>query len=218
MTLAAVHPGDERAAAPGAGLRQLADAILSLRPAPSPIHLVSGAILHVESHEAWLHVLLHGRVRLGRLSPSGRRVELGALGGPACLLTAGAAEEVVEALEPCELLPLRRNAVVDLARSDPGLVELVLAALEELTLDRERRLDLLAYHAVTDRVMVALLRMRDAQGDVAITHQALGEAIGASRETVTKILLQLRGEGLIQTRLGHIHVVDPGGMRLRLEC
>ncbi|MBO0703386.1 MAG: Crp/Fnr family transcriptional regulator, partial [Candidatus Dormibacteraeota bacterium] len=139
--------------------RRLADAILTLTPPPTRLRLGQGAVLQVDSGDAWLYVLLHGRVRLGRLSPTGRRVELGELSAPACLLTASAAEEMVEALERCELLPLRRNALRGLARSDPSLVDLLMTMLEDLLLDRERRLDLLAYPAVADRVAMALLRM-----------------------------------------------------------
>lgn len=197
--------------------RRLAEAILSLQPRPSPTRLSEGAMLQVDSRDAWLYVLLHGRMRVGRLSPTGRRVELGELGGPACLLTASAAEEVVVALEPCELLPLRRDALPRLSRADPSLVDLVLTLLEDLLLDRERRLDLLAYPAVADRVAVALLRMRDRQGAVSLTHQALAEAIGASRETVTKVLLRLRDEGLIQTRPRRILLVDPALLELRIQ-
>lgn len=197
--------------------RRLADAILSLQPPPAPTRLVEGAMLQVDSRDAWLYVLLRGRVRLGRVSRTGRRVELGELGGPACLLTASAAEEVVVALEPCELLPLRRAALPGLARSDPSLVDLLLTMLEDLLLDRERRLDLLAYPAVADRVAMTLLRMRDRQGGVSLTHQALGEAIGASRETVTKVLLRLRDEGLIQTRPRRILLLDPALLELRLQ-
>ncbi len=209
----AVDGGEER----GERFRRLADAVLSLRPPPGRVRLCVGAVLQVDSRDAWLYVLLRGRVRVGRLSPTGRRVELGALGGPACLLTASAAEERVEALEPCELVPLRRDALPGLARSDPSLVDVLLSMLEDQVLDRERRLDLLAYPAVADRVAVALLRMRDGQGGVSLTHQALGETIGASRETVTKVLLRLRDEGLIQTRPRHIRLVDPGRLALRLQ-
>lgn len=197
--------------------RRLADAILSLQPPPARIRLREGAMLQVDSRDAWLYVLVRGRVRLGRLSPTGRRVELGELSGPACLLTASAAEEAVVGLQPCELLPLRRDALAGLSRADPSLIDLLLTMLEDLLVDRERRLDLLAYPAVADRVAVALLRMRDRQGGVSLTHQALGEAIGASRETVTKVLLRLRDEGLIQTRPRHIRLVDPGRLELRLQ-
>lgn len=197
--------------------RRLADAILSLQPPPARTHLGEGTMLEVDSSDAWLYVLLYGRLRLGRLSPTGRRVELGELNGPACLLTASAAEEVVVGLEPCELLPLRRDALAGLTRADPSLVDLLLTMLEDLLLDRERRLDLLAYPSVADRVAVTLLRMSDRQGGISTTHQALGEAIGASRETVTKVLLRLRDEGLIQTRPRHIRLVDPRRLELRLQ-
>jgi CRP-like cAMP-binding protein len=196
---------------------QLAQELGALRPPLPLVRVERGGLLRVESHgPACLHVLVRGRLRLGRLSPAGRRVELGEIESPGCLLGASAAEAVAVASKPCELRLVSPQALRRLGEVRPDLADLLLAKLEELLLDRERRLELLAYRGASERVAVALLRMRDQQGEVLTTHQALAEVVGASRETVTKLLVRLRADGAIEAGHGRLRVIDPHRLACRI--
>jgi CRP-like cAMP-binding protein len=52
---------------------------------------------------------------------------------------------------------------------------------------------------------------------VAITHQELGDMIGALRETVTTKLDEFQDHGLVELGRGKITVRDPNGLREVLE-
>ena len=194
----------------------LAESIDALRPLPGRLVVPSGGSVPASRDGAWLYVLTRGRLRLGRLSPAGRRVELGVLTSPGCLLGTSLRRGLAEAIEPCELRPLSREQVVGLAGRRPALGELLLGKLEESFVDRENRIEFLAYHGVHDRLAVALLRTRDPSGVVALTHQQLSEVIGSCRETVTKALRQLQDEGLIEAAHRRVRVRDPGELARRL--
>jgi CRP/FNR family cyclic AMP-dependent transcriptional regulator len=46
-----------------------------------------------------------------------------------------------------------------------------------------------------------------------LTHQEIGELIGTTRETITRLLAQFREEGLIETGSGgHVRVLQPAGL------
>jgi CRP-like cAMP-binding protein len=188
----------------------------TLRPLPGRLVLPAGGSVPASQDGAWLYVLTRGRLRLGRLSPAGRRVELGVLTGPGCLFGTSLRRGLAEAIEPCELRPLSREQVVGLAGRIPELGGLLLTKLEESLVDRENRIEFLAYHAVPDRLAMALLRTRDRSGVVALTHQQLSEVIGTCRETVTKALHQLQEEGLIEAAHRHVRVRDPLELARRL--
>lgn len=194
----------------------LTGALDTLRPLPGRLLLPVGGSVPASQDGAWLYVLTRGRLRLGRLSPAGRRVELGVLTGPGCLLGSSLRRGLAEAVEPCELRPLSRDQVVGLAGGVPELAGLLLAKLEESLVDRENRIEFLAYHGVHDRLAVALLRTRDPSGVVALTHQQLSEVIGSCRETVTKALGQLQEEGLIEAAHRRVRVRDARGLAQRL--
>lgn len=194
----------------------LARSLDTLRPLPGRVLLQTGASVPASQDGAWLYVLMRGRLRLGRLSPAGRRVELGVLTGPGCLLGTSLRRGLAEAVEPCELRPLSRPQVVALVGRIPELGGLLLAKLEESVVDRENRIEFLAYHGVHDRLAVALLRTRDASDVVALTHQQLSEVIGSCRETVTKALRQLQEEGLIEAAHRRVRVLDARELARRL--
>ncbi|MNY81313.1 DNA-binding transcriptional dual regulator Crp [compost metagenome] len=49
-----------------------------------------------------------------------------------------------------------------------------------------------------------------------VTHQQLAEMVGAVRETVSKVLLELQEEGLIETRNKLIIIPDPSQLQKKL--
>jgi CRP/FNR family transcriptional regulator, cyclic AMP receptor protein len=83
----------------------------------------------------------------------------------------------------------------------------------------EMRLEELAYGSATARIAAMLLRLSDehSQDEVCVTHQEIGDKIGALRETVTKILDDFQTDGLVELRRSRIVVCDPGGLRRHLD-
>jgi CRP/FNR family cyclic AMP-dependent transcriptional regulator len=85
----------------------------------------------------------------------------------------------------------------------------------------EDRLESLAFRGVAARLAGQLLELMDRYGrvtpqgiriDERFTHMQLAEMIGTSRETLTKVLNELRESGLIDVRERLVWVLDADGL------
>jgi CRP/FNR family cyclic AMP-dependent transcriptional regulator len=191
-----------------------------LHPPPRRLRLGPGASL-VEDRPAsdWLFVVLRGRIRLSRLTGSGHRLELESIAAPGVFTGTRLGGGLAEAAEETELRVLSRAQVEQLARRWPHLaVELVEVLSRRLT-EAEERLEYQAYHSAADRLALALLRHRRPEDGLLedVTHQELGDMIGASRETVTKLLHSLPFRGAVTVRPRRIRVTDPAALVELLE-
>lgn len=199
--------------AAGARLEDLASLVTVepdlLDPAPPRIRLAPGALLPPAAGDEWLYLVTAGRVRLSRLTLGGRRLELGVLAAPAFFQADRVRRGVAEALEASELRPLTRDEVLRMARRRPDFGFRLLETFGERLVESEDRMELLAYHGVPGRLALALLNRLGPRGIVeGVTHQQLADVVGASRETVTKVLGQLQAVGCVRLRHRRIEVVD----------
>lgn len=214
--------GPDGAAAP-AGARVpdlgtlLAEELELLHPGPPVARLGRGSALPPVIEDEWLYVVSRGCVRLSRVSVGGRSLELAVLAAPAFFLADRRRRGVVEALEDSELRCLTREQVLQVARRRPDFGFRLLETFGQRLTESEDRLEYLAYHGVPARLALALLRRRGPDGAVdGMTHQQLGDIVGASRETVTKVLSQLQAEGTVRVLPRHIEVLDPDDLARRL--
>jgi CRP-like cAMP-binding protein len=85
--------------------------------------------------------------------------------------------------------------------------------------ESEARLEDLAYRSVPARLASVLLRLGHAHGDLidGLTHQELGDIIGAYRETVTKTLDEFQAAGLIAVSRRRLRLLDRRGLAAYLE-
>jgi CRP/FNR family cyclic AMP-dependent transcriptional regulator len=192
---------------------------LELRfPAPARLRLPRGAVLPSAANGAWLFVISSGCVRLSRLAQAGRSLELGRFAAPALLQADRARRGVIEAIRDSEVRCLTRAQVLQVARRRPEFGLRLLETLGQRLAESEERLEYLAYHTVTARLALVLLHGRDPDGVVdGLTHQQLGDVVGASRETVTKVLHQLQAEGAVHVLPRRIEVLDPDRLAGHLE-
>ena len=99
-------------------------------------------------------------------------------------------------------------------------------SLAERLRDAEDQIESLAFRPVPARLASKLLDLMDRYGrvtptgiriDERFTHLQMAEMIGTSRETLTKVLNELRDAGLIDVRERLVWVLDPDGLeRLKL--
>lgn len=186
--------------------------------------IAKGQILYSQEDRAEaLFLLKRGQVTIYRLTPAGKRLELATIGphtffGEMPLLGESLRHAFAEATEESLLCVMSRADVERLIRAQPQVALRMLEALGRRLADREARLEELAYRSAPARIAALLLRLADSHADVdlAVTHQEIGDMIGALRETVTAILDGFQAEGLVDLRRGHVLVRDPQGLRLRL--
>ena len=120
-----------------------------------------------------------------------------------------------ETTEDSTVYTVTRDDVLQLLRQQPDVTLNIL----EVVGNRLRRLEELlveaVYSPVNMRLAVFLLTNADPASGILsnITHEEIGNIIGAVRQTVTETLSRMRKQGLISTRPKHIQIID----RHRLE-
>ena len=153
----------------------------------------------------YMYVIREGRVKVTKLSEDGREkilefLDAGAFFGEMALLDRGPRSASVKTLKPVRLLALSRTDFLKLLRTSP---DLALAVIQELS-RRVRTVDdqasALSFQNVKERTKGLLLRLaRDAHESgcrvtPGLTHQQIADMIGTSRETVTRVVKELKGE------------------------
>lgn len=171
-----------------------------------------------------LFLLKRGHVTIYRLTPAGKRLELATIGpkaffGEMPLLGESLRHAYAEAAEESLLCVMSRADIERLIRDQPQVALRMIEALGRRLADREARLEELAYRSAPARIAAVLLRLTEGRmgNEAAVTHQEIGDMIGALRETVTKILDEFQSDGLVELRRGHILLRDPERLRCRLE-
>lgn len=71
---------------------------------------------------------------------------------------------------------------------------------------------LLTKHAESGRA-ITLYRVEDGEGVLRTTHQELAEALGSSREVVSRLLKDWERQGLVELRRGAVTILDSQGLR-----
>lgn len=171
-----------------------------------------------------LFLLKRGRVRLARLSPSGKRLDLailepGTFFGEMPLLGERMRSASAEAIEDSTLCVMSRADIEGLVLRRPQVALRMLEVLGRRLAESEARLEDLAYRSVPARLASVLLRLaRNDEGVIeGITHQELGDMVGAYRETVTKILNEFQAAGIVSLGRGRLRVLDRAMLAKSLE-
>jgi len=184
-----------------------------------------GQIIYSQEDRAEaLFLLKRGRVNIYRLTPGGKRLELATIGpkaffGEMPLLGESLRHAFAEAAEESLLCVMSRADVERLIREQPQVALRMIEALGKRLALTEARLEELAYRSAHARVSAVLLRLTEGRVgvEVAVTHQEIGDMIGALRETVTKILDEFQSDEIVELRRGHVLVRDPERLRAKLE-
>jgi len=187
-----------------------------------------GQVLYAQEDQAQtLFLLKRGRVQLYRLTPSGKRLELatippGTFFGEMPLLGESLRHAYAEAAEDSLVCVMSRPDVERLIREQPQVALRMIEVMGRRLALCEARLEELAYRSVPARIAAVLLRLNhehdhEREAVIPITHQELGEMVGALRESVTKVLDEFQGQGLVELRRGHIRVCQSEGLQRLLQ-
>ena len=188
-----------------------------------------GAVLFVEGEAPnGLFILCSGQVKLSVGSPSGHIINLRiAEPGEALGLGSVVASEPyamrAETLSHCQVSYISKLQFLQLLRAHP---DLSLNVSRHLSMELHKAYDqtrLLALAPGTQvKVAQFLLTWAEQHGELAVggmrlavhmTHEEIGESIGASRETVSRVLGDFRRKQLIRVRGGTIVILQPRQLR-----
>lgn len=205
-----------------------ADAVASLRAIPLFSRVVQADLEQIASHLIerryprnttiveeglpgdYMYILREGRVKVTKLSEDGREkildfLEAGAFVGEMALLERGPRSASVKTLAPVKVLALSRTDFINLLRRSPDLAIAVIQELSRRIRSVNEQASSLSFQRVKERTMGLLERLaKDPTADgerrvtPALTHQQIADMVGTSRETVTRVVKDLKGTGWLR--------------------
>jgi CRP/FNR family cyclic AMP-dependent transcriptional regulator len=192
--------------------------------------LPKGAFVVTQNEQgATLYLLVSGRVKVSLASPDGRELALNYLDAPShfgemSLVDSEPRSADVIAVTDAEVLALESKDLSAAIQVQPRLALSLIATLSRRLRHTISRLEDMAFHDATHRVMRVLLNVATASYEsrgvpviAGLTHYEIATLAGTSRETASRIISSLVKEGVLATK-GRRIVVDLFKLRERLEA
>jgi CRP-like cAMP-binding protein len=198
-----------------------------------PLRLGHDELLYLpeeESRQAYL--IVEGEIRLYKINAEGREFTLGIFGpgeivGESELLTDSKRACYAVARGAAHLLALEKRAFLQHLRESPGEALRLARFISLKNQVIERKMESLLFKSAHAKVAEQLLalaeqhsRPADARNgktllaiDYPITHQEIANLIGATRETVSYVLLDFKAMELIETGRRRIAIRDLSGLK-----
>jgi CRP/FNR family transcriptional regulator/CRP/FNR family cyclic AMP-dependent transcriptional regulator len=170
-------------------------------------------IFHRDDPGQVLYMIKEGKVKICIISPDGQEVSLAVLGkgeyfGEFALLDGLPRSSDAVALEKVECYTLQRSDFHNTILKNPKIAILIMEALTKRLRTTDQMVEDLIFLDVYGRVAKKLLELADAHGvkvddgvriDVRLTQQELASMVGASRESVNKVLGYFTDKNYIST-------------------
>jgi CRP/FNR family cyclic AMP-dependent transcriptional regulator len=171
-----------------------------------------------------LFVVRQGRVKVVLVGEDGREVILGVLGpgeyfGELSLIDEQPRSAHVIAMDDSVLLALRSEDVRRRVEATPAVAWAMLVELSRRLRRADNKIGALALLDVPGRIARLLLDAADDAGGDALTkpltHQTIAQMIGASRETVSRAMVEFQEAGWIAVERRTIRLVDRPALEKR---
>lgn len=201
--------------------KALAEVVVIARYKRNQVLFVQGEPSHS------LYFICSGRVKVYRLSADGREQILHLLsdGEPIAVVPffdGGTYPANAELLTDAKIAFIRRNDFERVALANPTILLHMLRMLAQRLRRAQGDISSLALKSVTGRLAETLLDLARRTGEevangltfeLQLSRQELGNLIGASRETTTRMLQQFRRDGAIQLEGSRVTIVDQSRLR-----
>jgi len=167
----------------------------------------------------WLVFVAEGQVKMIKHSESGRETILATFGpgqivGEVGVLVGETYPATAQALEPSRIFGIRRDDYIALVRENPELAWALIQELGHRLQRAHETIRSLAVEKVERRVARVVLRMANTAGErledgsvrisVPLSRQDIADMAGTVIETAIRTLSKFQKQGLIETRDGHI--------------
>ena len=187
-------------------------------------------IFHRDDPGQVLYMIKEGKVKICIISPDGQEVSLTVFGkgevfGEFALLDGLPRSADAVALEKVECYTLQRSDFQNAILKNPKISILVLEALSKRLRNTNNMVEDLIFLDVYGRVAKKLLELADAHGvkteegvviDVRLTQQELASMVGASRESVNKVLGYFTDKNFISTDKHRITIHNTNDLKRRI--
>ena len=166
----------------------------------------------------YVYWVREGRVKITRKSGDGRELTLrhlvpGDMIGEECILSGAERDTYAEAMTPTILCLIRSGDFRRIAREEAELSLRIAQRLCQRVAEAEQALADIVFRPVRCRVASGLLRLckkmpRNEPVILRLTHQEIGNFVGATRETTTAVLHELKKEGILTIGNRRLTVLD----------
>jgi len=175
-----------------------------------------------------MYLLLSGRVKVSIASPEGKELALSYLEAPSYFGEMGALDATprtadVIATTDVDVLSIEAKDLAYVFSVHPELAIALVTTLSQRLRDLIARLEGMAFHDATHRVMRVLLNVATASYESrgvpvieGLTHYEIATLAGTSRETASRVISNLCRDGVVATK-GRKIVVDLFGLRDLVE-
>ena len=213
--------------------KTLLDVIRGLDGASNEIVERSKTIFFPGDPAERVYLIRRGAVRLTRVYESGEEITVAllrenSLFGVLSLLTGHRSDRFYHAVAfaRVEMSSAPAGSVRNAIEADSGVGLLLLQGLSSRVLQTETMIETLTHRDMSSRLVSFLLVLCRDFGvpsddgitiDLRLSHQAIAEAIGSTRVTITRLLGDLRNLGLLQIDRKKITVFDPIALAKRFN-
>ncbi len=159
----------------------------------------------------YMYLIQEGQVKVTKMSEDGREKILEMFGpgdffGDMSLFDREPRSASIKTTKACVLMALSRHDFLGLLRQNPDVSMQVIQELSRRLRDADEQIRALLFERVEGRTRQLLVRMArervadrpDRLATPAITHQQLADLVGTSRETVTRVIKELKEEGWLE--------------------
>lgn len=219
--------------APNPASRTLLEVIRDLEGASTEMVERNKTIFFPGDPAERVYLIRRGAVRLSRVYESGEEITVAllrenSLFGVLSLLTGHRSDRFYHsvAFTRVEMVTAPASSVRQAIEADTGVGLLLLQGLSSRILQTETMIETLTHRDMSSRLVSFLLvlcrdfGMPGSQGitiDLRLSHQAIAEAIGSTRVTITRLLGDLRNSGLVEIDRKKITVLDPIALAKRFS-
>jgi len=187
-------------------------------------------IFHRDDPGQVLYMIKEGKVKICIISPDGQEVSLTVFGkgevfGEFAILDGLPRSTDAVALERVECYTLQRSDFLNAILKNPKIAILVLEALSKRLRNTNNMVEDLIFLDVYGRVAKKLLELADTHGiktdegvliDVRLTQQELASMVGASRESVNKVLGYFTDKDFISTDKHRVTIHNTNDLKRRI--
>lgn len=185
----------------------------------APLSLKRGQVLFDQGDaDDRLYVLDAGLLEVSILAAEGRKLSLnllrpGDIFGEIAIFDPGPRTARIEALEPCDLRAIRREALfAALDHSTDLMLELVQLAGRRLRW-MSQQMEQQVFLSQPRRLAARLLFLTTPSGEIRMSQAQLADYVGVTREAVSKTLSDWRQSGLVDVSRGRIAVRDVAALQ-----
>jgi CRP/FNR family transcriptional regulator/CRP/FNR family cyclic AMP-dependent transcriptional regulator len=186
-------------------------------------------IFHKGSPGETLYIIESGKVRIFILSESGQEISINIYGpgdvfGELALLNGLPRSAGAVVVEKTVTYTLHRDDFLGLLETCPRMAKSIIEVLSLRVRYTTEYAESLAFLDVCGRVAAKLLELADRYGvqtagieiELRLTQAELASLVGATRESVNKVLGAFRDQGLIEVQGQRITILDRPGLKRRI--